>query len=56
MTKQQDKHKTRHAPSIRITTRFHQSEIDQIKTAMKKKKMDYDTQKSEYIRQKTLTK
>ena len=45
--------KIRHAPSKRITVRFHDDEIEKIEKGMKKHKMML---KSDYIRHKTLTK
>ena len=44
--------KIRHAPSKRITVRFHDDEIDKIEKGMKKHKM---VLKSEFIRLKTLS-
>ena len=40
--------------SQRITTRFKDHEIKQIKSDMKKVKLSFNTHKSEYIRQRVL--
>jgi len=48
MTKQQSKHKTRHAPSTRIDVRWHDHEIKAIDIKRKKKN------RSEYIRERVL--